>query len=87
MRGEAHLQAKKAELAEAEFQKIIDHRGWEVLSPLWPLAHLGIGRAAALRGETVKARKAYEDFFGLWKDADSDLPVLITARKEYEKLK
>ena len=29
----------------------------------------------------------YDEFFRLWKDADADLPVLIEAKKEYEKLK
>ena len=37
--------------------------------------------------ETSKARQAYRDFFALWKDADADLPVLMEAKKEYEKLK
>ena len=63
------------------------HRGWHVLSPLWPMAHLGLARAAVLQGEVAKGRKAYEDFFLLWKDADVDLPVLIEVRREYEKLK
>ena len=87
MRGNAHLQAKEGALAAAEFQRIIDHRGWDVLSPLWPLAHLGLARAAALEGDVVKSRKAYETFFQLWKEADVDLPVLIEAKKEYARLK
>ncbi len=86
LRGQAYLQAKNGALAAAEFQRIIEHRGWDVLSPLWPLAHLGLARAAMLQGDTAKARKAYEDFFELWKDADVDLPVLVEARKEYERL-
>jgi hypothetical protein len=40
-------------------------------------------RAAALAKDTARARKAYEAFFALWKDADADVPVLIEARKEY----
>jgi hypothetical protein len=40
-----------------------------------------------LQGDTAKAPKAYEDFFAFWKDADADLPILIEARKEYQKLK
>ena len=43
--------------------------------------------AAALAGDTAKSRKAYEDFFALWKDADPDLPILIEAKKEYQKLR
>jgi tetratricopeptide (TPR) repeat protein len=87
VRGEAYLQARNGPLAAGEFQRIIDHRGWDVLSPLWPMAHLGLGRAAALQGDLTKARKAYEDFFLLWKDADSELPILTEAKREYEKLK
>ena len=50
-------------------------------------AAAGLARAAALSGDTTKARKAYQDFFALWKDADPDIPVLQEARREYEKLK
>lgn len=86
-RGLAYLEARDGAHAAAEFQRIIDHRGWDTLSPLWPLAHLGLARAAVLSGDTAKARLAYEDFFRLWKDADADLPVLIEAKKEYKNLK
>jgi len=30
---------------------------------------------------------AYNDFFTLWKDADPDVPILVTAKAEDEKLK
>jgi len=40
-----------------------------------------------LQGDTTKARKSYQDFLALWKDADADLPALIEAKKEYEKVK
>jgi hypothetical protein len=53
---------------------------------MYPLAHLGLARTAVLVGDVAKARSAYQDFFVLWKDADSDLPILIEAKKEYEKL-
>ena len=87
LRGQAYLQAKDGLLAAVEFQRIIEHRGWDVLSPLWPLAHLGVARAAALQGDLVKGRRAYEEFFQLWKNADIDFPILIEAKREYEKLK
>jgi hypothetical protein len=54
---------------------------------LYPLAHLGLARATAITGDLAKSRKVYENFLTLWKDADSDLPILGTANKEYEKLK
>jgi hypothetical protein len=54
--------------------------------PLGALAHLQLGRAYALSGDTTKARSAYQDFFNVWKDADPDIPVLKQARAEYAKL-
>ena len=56
-------------------------------SPLYPLAHLGAARAAVMAGETANSRKAYEDFFAAWKDADLDLPLMIEAKMEDEKLR
>ncbi|MGI9068091.1 MAG: protein kinase domain-containing protein [Pyrinomonadaceae bacterium] len=87
LRGQAYLKLGRGAVAAAEFQKILDHRGQSPLSALYPLAHLGLARAAALAGDSARSGKAYRDFFALWKDADPDLPVLIEARKEYEKLK
>ena len=87
LRGQAYLKQKKATEAATEFQKIIDHRGSQPTSPIYVLAHLGLARAAALQGDTAKAGKAYQDFFALWKDADANVPVLLEARKEYNKLK
>ena len=40
-----------------------------------------------MSGDKVAARKEYQDFLALWKDADQDLPVLTQAKKEYEALK
>jgi eukaryotic-like serine/threonine-protein kinase len=57
------------------------------MAPIGALAHLGMGRAYALQGETAKARAAYQDFFTLWKNADPDVPALIAAKAEYTKLK
>jgi serine/threonine protein kinase/tetratricopeptide (TPR) repeat protein len=86
MRGLAQLQAKNGVLAAAEFQKIIEHRGWDAISPFWPLAHLGLARAAALQGDAAKSLQAYENFFRLWTGADADLPIMIEAKREYERL-
>ncbi len=87
VRGNADLKLGKAAEAAVEFQKILGSRGQAPLSVLYPLAQLGLARAATLQGDAAKARKAYQDFFALWKDADGDIPVLIEAKKEYEKLK
>jgi eukaryotic-like serine/threonine-protein kinase len=46
----------------------------------------GAARASVLAGDTTKARKAFKDFFELWKDADQNLPILIRAKKDYAAL-
>lgn len=86
VRGLAYLEAKRGAEAAAEFQKIVDHRGIDPLGLEHPLAHLGLGRAYLLTGDTAKARTAYQDFLALWKDADPDVPVLKAAKAEYAKL-
>jgi eukaryotic-like serine/threonine-protein kinase len=86
-RGEAYLAVHHGVEAAAEFQKILDHRGIVVNEPIAALAHLQIGRAYAMQGDTAKAKAAYQDFLTLWKDADPDIPILIAAKAEYAKLK
>jgi tetratricopeptide (TPR) repeat protein/predicted Ser/Thr protein kinase len=87
VRGQAYLRVGQGNQAAAEFQKIIDHRGLVGNYPLGALAHLQLGRAYALTGDTAKARAAYLEFLNLWKDADPDIPILKEAKAEYEKLK
>jgi tetratricopeptide (TPR) repeat protein len=86
VRGQAYLRQRTGTEAAAEFQKIIDHRGQAPLSALYPLAYVGLARAAAVTGDT-KARTAYQNFLALWKDADPNIPILQEAKREYEKLK
>jgi tetratricopeptide (TPR) repeat protein len=86
LRGQALLAQKKATQASAEFQNILDHRGSQPTSPIYAFARLGLARAAALDGNTAKARDAYQHFFGQWKDADADLRILLETKKEYESL-
>jgi eukaryotic-like serine/threonine-protein kinase len=97
VRGEAYLAAGQGSAAATEFQKILDHSG--IVWNCWTgaLAHLGVARANALQAKTsqgadadaarVRALAAYKDFLTLWKDADPDIPILITAKAEYAKLK
>jgi len=86
VRGQAYLAARNGTAAAGEFQKILDHRGIVLNLPLGALAHLQLGRAYALSGDTAKARSAYQDFLTLWKNADPDIPILKEARAEYAKL-
>jgi serine/threonine protein kinase/tetratricopeptide (TPR) repeat protein len=52
------------------------------------VGHAGTGALPAQPDPTAltKARTAYQDFFGLWKDADPDIPILKEAKTEYAKL-
>jgi tetratricopeptide (TPR) repeat protein len=85
IRSLALLSLGKGEEAAAELEKIIQYWGIDVFSVLQPLAHLGLARAKTLSGNQVAARKHYQDFLALWKDADPDIPVLQEARAEYER--
>lgn len=89
VRAQAYLAGRHGEghQAEAEFQKILDHRGLVANDPIGALAHLGLARAYAVQNDTPKARAAYNDFFVLWKDADCDIPILTDAKVEYARLK
>jgi hypothetical protein len=66
--------------------KNLDHRGVVGSEPIGALAHLGLARAYALSGDSVKSRTAYQNFLALWKDADPDIPILKEAKAEYAKL-
>jgi DNA-binding winged helix-turn-helix (wHTH) protein/tetratricopeptide (TPR) repeat protein len=96
VRGVAYLAAGQGSAAAVEFQKILDHSG--IVWNCWTgaLAHLGVARANALQAKIsqgadadaarIRALAAYKDFFTLWKDADSDIPILKQAKDEYAKL-
>jgi tetratricopeptide (TPR) repeat protein/class 3 adenylate cyclase len=86
LRGQAYLAAKNGGRAAGEFQRILDHASIVGNEPISALAHLGLGRAYALSGDSAKAKIAYQDFFALWKNADPDVPLLKQAKSEYAKL-
>ena len=86
LRGEAYLALKQGTAAVNEFQKILDHAGVVGNEPIAALAHLGLGRAYALAGDSAKSKAGYQDFLAVWKDADPDIPILKEAKAEYAKL-
>jgi tetratricopeptide (TPR) repeat protein len=86
IRGLAYLAAHNGPAAATEFQKILNGAPIIVNEPIGALAHLQLGRAYAMSGDTAKAKSAYQDFLTLWKDADSDVPVLKAAKAESAKL-
>jgi tetratricopeptide (TPR) repeat protein len=95
LRGLAYLRLHKGAEAVAEFRKIVNHKGanWGAtwIHPWWgqfySLSYLGMARGYAFEGDGVRARNAFQDFFDLWTNADTDLPVLREAREEFARLK
>src|SRR5262249_13185137 len=87
----SYLAMKSALEAAGEFQKVLERRYSYIVvdqpaDAAWTGAHVGLARARALAGDKPGARKAYEDFFALWKDADSNISLLQESRKEYASL-
>jgi eukaryotic-like serine/threonine-protein kinase len=87
LRGLAYLQLKDSRNAIDSFQKATRLKGlaYSTGSP-YALSYLGLGRAYTMAGNKPDAKKAYDTFFAEWKDADSDLPVIAEAKKEYAQL-
>jgi hypothetical protein len=85
LQAQVMLSQGHAKEAAAAFDAILNQKAvnW---GAVYAAAHVGLARAASLAGDTARARRAYESFFALWKDADPDVPLLVAARKEYAKL-
>jgi eukaryotic-like serine/threonine-protein kinase len=88
VQGLAYLQLHDAAHAKADFEAALVSRT-NIASqapPFYAQAQLGLARAYAMGGDKTNAKKAYEAFFTTWKDADTDLPMLVAAKKEYAAL-
>lgn len=86
LRGLALLEERQGQQAEAAFQAILNHPGLVANFPTGALAQLGLARAQVLAGDNAAARTSYQNFLALWRNADSDLPLLHQAKSEYAKL-
>jgi eukaryotic-like serine/threonine-protein kinase len=84
----AYLHSGRAAEAVQGYQKVLSLKfgGGFGPDPAIALAHLGLARAYLAQGDKAKARTAYQDLLAIWKDADSDLPILQKAKAEYAKL-
>ena len=87
LRSLAYLKAGQGADAAAQFTKMLAHRGVAVNSPIEAMAVLQLARAQAASGDKTTARKSYQDFLSLWKQADPDLTVLQQAKAEYDHLR
>jgi serine/threonine protein kinase/tetratricopeptide (TPR) repeat protein len=86
LRGLANLKIGQGYQAAIEFQKMLDHPGIVGNYLTGALAHLQLGRAQVMMGNKAAARRSYQDFLALWKDADPDIPIYQQAKAEYAKL-
>jgi eukaryotic-like serine/threonine-protein kinase len=86
LRGNAYLGARNGTAAATQFETVLNHPGITLNFVNGALARLGLARAYVLQGDSAKAHTAYEDFLRLWKNADSDIPILKQAKAEYANL-
>jgi hypothetical protein len=88
LQGLAYLELHDGANAECAFQRAIRYRGAALMGGAqdYGQAQLGLARAYVLSGDKSSAKKAYEALFLDWKNADTDLPQLLAARKEYARL-
>jgi tetratricopeptide (TPR) repeat protein len=89
VQGLAYLQLHDAGHALSAFQSAVRANSGTLQQgypPFRAQLQLGLARAYAMGGDKASAKKAYEAFFVTWKDADTDLPMLVAAKKEYAAL-
>jgi serine/threonine protein kinase/tetratricopeptide (TPR) repeat protein len=87
MRGLVYLQQANGPRAANEFETILQHHGLVANFIIGALAHLQLARAQVMMDDKEAARKSYQEFLTLWKDADPDIPIYQQAKAEYAKLK
>jgi serine/threonine protein kinase/DNA-binding winged helix-turn-helix (wHTH) protein len=87
LRGLAYLQLKQGSLAAAQFQKVLDHSGVGEGFVIGALSKLQLARAQVLTRDAGAARRSYEEFLTLWKNADPELPIYNEAKAEYASLR
>ena len=86
LRGKAYLELEMPAAAAREFEKITTRVYVDTLSTLYPLGILELARAQLRNGNLDEALRQYEKFLALWKDADEGIPLLQTAKLEYQRL-
>jgi tetratricopeptide (TPR) repeat protein len=82
----AQMQVKNWPAALKGLEFMTSEKQRQGLNATTPFAYASLARAQVELGQKEEARKRYQKFFDLWKDADPDLPLLIQAREEFSKL-
>ena len=81
VRGLAYRQMGRQREAAAEFQKILEHPGITLNDPIGPMARLQLARVLSESGDSRNAALMFQDLLNIWKDADSEVPVIDDARR------
>jgi hypothetical protein len=87
VRGQVYLADNQGANAAVQFKRMLDYPGIILNFPIEALARLGLARSYALSNQIKESQDAYQAFFSLWKDADSEIPVLKQAKAEYATLR
>jgi tetratricopeptide (TPR) repeat protein len=82
----AQVQMKNWAAAAKGLTSMTAEKGPQGLSARPAFAYATLARVQVELGQKEEARKTYQKFFDLWKDADPDLPLLVQAREEFAKL-
>ena len=82
----AQMQMKNWTAALKGLEFMTSEKQRQGLSAHAAFAYASLARVQMELGQKEDARKSYQKFFDLWKDADPDVPLLIQAREEFAKL-
>ena len=86
-RARATMEAGDTAATVSRFRELVDNPPtWPPAAAVYPAALVGLARALAASGDTDGARKAYAQCLELWKQADSNLRLLVEVRQEVERL-
>jgi tetratricopeptide (TPR) repeat protein/DNA-binding winged helix-turn-helix (wHTH) protein len=71
----AYRELGRFDEAIAEYERILK------LNPNYPLVHYHLARAYEGKGQSAEARAEYQRFLQVWKNADSEIPEIVTAHR------
>jgi tetratricopeptide (TPR) repeat protein len=72
--------------AERDYRDVLSRQKGSQFNLAVPISHAGLARTLAAQGKTSEAREEFKTFFGLWNDADAELPMVVAAKAEAAKL-
>jgi eukaryotic-like serine/threonine-protein kinase len=81
LRGMANAAMGQMPAAILDFQTVLGHRGLDMTlgSDVYPMAEVGIARAAAMNRNKVTSVEAYRRFLKLWGEVDPAQPLIAEA--------